>query len=162
MLSLHQFLWKLCIFVYMAPLWKLIDSGVAYFHSMKISVISNSLLNVILMLHCMESCYCFAIDRKLRDTSSFLYRNNCDMIDNLFVQYGGCKCATISSIVSTSTGQIACVSDGDIDTSKNTWIVIHSVLFSLRKINSILSLLFYFILIQSTFPISCIIRTKTS
>ena len=104
----------------MAPLWKLIDSGIAYFHSMKISVISNSLLNVILMLHCMESCYCFAINRKLRDTSFFLYKNNCDGIANSIVQYGRCECATTSSIVSTSTGQIACVSDGEIDTSKNT------------------------------------------
>ena len=72
------------------------------------------------MVHYMKSCYCVTIDRELRDTSDFLHVNNCNWLLNSYVENGKCKCATISSIVSTSTGNIACVRDGYIDRSKST------------------------------------------
>lgn len=127
MLSLHQFLWKLCIFVYMAPLWKLIDSGVAYFHSMKISVISNSLVNVIILLLCIESCCFFKIDRELRDTSDSWDINNCNSIRRTFLENGRCRCSFSqgSSILSTNTGQIGCTMNSHIDSGKNTWIFLY-------------------------------------
>ena len=69
------------------------------------------------MLHYLESCYCVTIDRESRDRSD-IDINNCDWLQGSFVDRGRCRCVA-SSIVSTITGQIKCVRNGDIDTSKS-------------------------------------------
>lgn len=90
---------------------------------MKISVISNSLLNVILMLHCMESCYCVRVDRGVRDKIDVSRdTNNCNFLADSFVEMGKCKCSRSANNIATYIGgsQVACVHDLDIDESKNT------------------------------------------
>ena len=90
---------------------------------MKISVISNSLVNVIILLLCIESCCFFKIDRELRDTSDSWDINNCNSIRRTFLENGRCRCSFSqgSSILSTNTGQIGCTMNSHIDSGKNTW-----------------------------------------
>ena len=112
---------------------------------MKIGVRSKSLVNIILLLFYIESYTCFTIYRTSRDESDSLDTHNCESIDGTFsVQAGRCKCEISSaSIVSTNTGQIACVKNTDIGKSKYTRMLLYSV-FSIysRKIVTMLS--FYF------------------
>ena len=104
-------------------MWKLIDAGVAYFKNMKISVISNSLLNVISMLHCMKSWYCVRIDRGVIDRIDVLRdTNNCNFLEGSFFEMGRCKCSRYASSIATyfARNYVACVYDLEIDKSKNT------------------------------------------
>lgn len=97
---------------------------------MKISVISNSLVNVILLLLYMEPCCFVTIIRELRDESDVLGERNCNRIAHTFVNNGRCRCDTSrSSILSTNTGQIACIADSNIDRSKYAWILFSTVSF---------------------------------
>ena len=90
--------------------------------SMKISVISKSLVNIILFLLYIESCYCVKIDRDSPDISDLVDTNNCDSIQNSNLAVGRCRCSigSGSSIVSTNTGHLSCVANGNIDSSKYT------------------------------------------
>ena len=104
---------------------------------MKISVKSKSLVNIILFLLYMESCYCVVrIDRDSPDISDLVDINNCNSIQKSNIEKGRCKCSigVASSIVSTNTGQLSCVANGNIDSSKYTWMFYYPVLFPLRKI----------------------------
>ena len=136
---------------YLALLWKSIDDGVVYTQIMKIGAISKLPLNVTLLLLYMDLCCCFAIDRELRDMSDSLDVNNCDSILRTFsIQSRKCKCdLSRGSISSTNTGQIACIKNRDIGSSKYTWILLYLLLFSWRKIVTVLSLLFWFVIIHS-------------
>ena len=102
---------------------------------MKICVMSNSLVNVILVLLYIESCRSFTIDRELRDISDSLDANNCNSIVQSYVVGGRrCRCDGISSsIVSTDTGLIHCIKNKDIDISKYTGTLLYSLLFSSLK-----------------------------
>ena len=96
---------------------------------MKICVISSSLENMILILLYMESSFCVMISRELVDISDSLDSNNCESISRSFTERGRCKCVSVSSIVSTDTGEIACIRNKDIDRSKYTGILLYSLLF---------------------------------
>lgn len=85
---------------------------------MKTSVILISLVNVILMLFCMESCCSIRIDRQLKDVSDRLDLNNCNSIFGAILEGEKCRCSQVSSILSTSTDKIGCVANGNIDSSK--------------------------------------------
>ena len=145
MLTWHYFMWISCIcgrlnkespdkkppwFITetaedLARLWNLIDAGVAYMQSMKISLISTSLVTVFLLFLCMESCCSFTIDRDSRDTSDSLNMNNCNNIRQSFIDAGRCACdLSFSSVVSTVTGGLACVANRNIDTRKYTLILL--------------------------------------
>lgn len=128
---------------YLALSWKSIDDGVVYTQSMKIVVISNLSFNVILLLLYMELCCCIVIDRESRDTSDSFDINNCNEIIRTFSVKGRCKCDSPgSSILSTNTGQLACIKNRDIGSSKYTWILLYLLLFSWRKTVTMLSPLF--------------------
>ena len=87
---------------------------------MKICVTSNSLVNVTLILLYVASYCSVIIDRELRDVSDLLDPSSCDSISGAFFNRLRCKCSTISSIVSTNTGRIACIPNVNIDKSKYT------------------------------------------
>ena len=88
---------------------------------MKISVKSRLLVNAILFLLYMESCCCVIIDRGSPDISDSVDNGNCESIRNsYFNTVRRCRCSIghQSSIVSTNTGKLFCVANGDIDRSK--------------------------------------------
>ena len=62
------------------------------------------------------------IDKEKRDRTDSLTQRNCDGIYQSAFEAGRCRCVLSggSSIVSTETGGIACVSNKDIDISKYT------------------------------------------
>ena len=90
--------------------------------SRKISVKSKSLVNIISFLLYIESCYCVIIDRGSPDISDSVDSNNCNSIHLSNMEAGRCRCSIgpTSSIVSTNTGQLSCVLNGNIDSSKYT------------------------------------------
>ena len=90
--------------------------------NMKINVRSKSLVNIVLLLLCMEGTLCCCkIYRQLRDESDVLSVNNCDDTGNTFIINGRCRCGPdVGSIVSTKAGDISCFKNGEIDESKNT------------------------------------------
>ena len=73
-----------------------------------------------LILLYVESYCCVKIDRELRDIIDLLNPINCDGIRLAYLNGRRCKCFTFSSIVSTNMGQIACIKNKNIDTSKYT------------------------------------------
>lgn len=89
---------------------------------MNISMISNSLVNVILSLLYVESRSYFKIDRYSRDVSDLLDANNCNSISQAFLENGRCRCSIppASTILSANTGKIACIANRNIDSSKYT------------------------------------------
>ena len=93
---------------------------------------------MILILLYMDSCCCVRISRESRDISDFFNSINCNSISQSYldsVEFR-CKCASISSIVSTDTGRIACIRNEDIDRSKFTGILLYSRLFPINFIQT--------------------------
>ena len=89
---------------------------------MKISVMSNSLVNVIFSLFYIEP-FCFVtIDRGKVDITDTLTwnANNCNRVYQTFSEHGRCKCSITpsSTILSTETGQVACIENGNINEGK--------------------------------------------
>ena len=89
---------------------------------MQIILPFSSLAYITLSFLYIELCCCIMIDREKRDRIDSLTQQNCDGIPQSAYEAGRCKCVLSvgSSIASTKTGGIACVSNKDIDSSKYT------------------------------------------
>ena len=88
---------------------------------MQSSVKSKSLTNIIFMFLYMESCCSnIKIDRDKQDKIDSLNQRNCDGISQGSFAAQRCKCTSAdeSSVASTNTVGIACVSNTQIDRSK--------------------------------------------
>lgn len=103
---------------------------------MKINLALNALIYITLSCFYMESRCCIKIDREVQDKIDSLNGTNCDGISHSIFEAGICRCSinSESSIVTSYTGGIACVSNTYLERGEYTWIFFCLVSFPLKKI----------------------------
>lgn len=103
---------------------------------MKINLALNALIYITLSFFYMESRCCIKIDREVQDKIDSLNRTNCDGISHSIFEAGICRCSinSESSIVTSYTGDIACVSNTYLERGEYTWIFFCLVSFPLKKL----------------------------
>lgn len=91
---------------------------------MKKSWRSKLQVNIILLLFCMESCCCVGVDRGSQDQIDLIQKSNCEDVSGAFYEKFRCKCSVFRpNILSRNTGQVQCLKDADIDSSKYILII---------------------------------------
>ena len=103
---------------------------------MKINLALNALIYFTLSFFYMESRCCIKIDRQVQDKIDSLNGTNCDGISHSMFEAGRCRCSinSESSIVTSYTEGIACVSDTYLERGEYTWIFFCLVSFPLKKL----------------------------